>query len=797
MAATAAVVSLTALPSGPAGAQSANPGGFSDVTADAYYAAPVTDLAARGVFAGTECDDGFCPAAPMDRKTMAVWIVRVLDGADPRPVTLSRFDDVDAASFHAPFIERMAELEITTGCGDGSGFCPDRSVTRAQMAAFISRAHKLPEGPDPGFGDIGADVWYSVYVARLAASGITVGCDDGTVFCPDRETTRGQMAAFLHRAETRAADPQVPESFSIPQGPRGNDTLISAARGRTCAVRLDSGVACWGSDSLRERFALAGLRNVVAISLSDDPNLGLHACALHSDGTISCWGAGGDGQLGQGDTNDYYLPVTVPGISDAVAVSAGASHTCALHRDGGVSCWGRNHHSQLGDGTTRPSYSPQRVPGLSDAVTVAVSSGLSCAVHRDGSLWCWGWPVTSEEADSGPRRFEGPAAFTSVSLGWTYLCATSVAGDVYCWLNGDTPAQAYRFPNLADVVQVSAGFQNVCGLHRDGGVSCVGRNDAGEIGDGSTTYRDQPVRLVGITDAVAVSLAVGDPGVNPHACALHADGSASCWGANGSGQLGDGTTDNRLVPTRANPVATIPAEQAPTTADELLKAWMEALVQEREAQYPWIRVAWDRARDRTEAIQSVGVAGRVFHYCYASARGFGCAVEDMHISELSAGTAVHELLHVYDLHTGLATGKAWGAVQLYFATTYPGCWADGDTNGAEILADTVSHVMVPDAWLTYYQSSGCPALPAPSEPTAEAEQVVLQGLAGQVPDWYRDNITNGAELWAAWLRGPSLPALANLKDEFGGLCSTDWLTYPLDPQRFPPADTNPFRDGGC
>ena len=99
--------------------------------------------------------------------------------------------------------------------------------------------------------------------------------------------------------------------------------------------------------------------------------------------------------------------------------------------------------------------------------------------------------------------------------------------------------------------------------------------------------------------------------------------------------------------------------------------------------------------------------------------------------------------------------------------------------------------MVPGAWLTYYNSDGCPTLPV------EAEQVVLQGLAGQVPDWYTENITNGAELWAAWLRGPSLPALANLAGEFGGLCSTEWITYPFDPERFPPADSSPFKDGGC
>ena len=166
------------------------------------------------------------------------------------------------------------------------------------------------------------------------------------------------------------------------------------------------------------------------------------------------------------------------------------------------------------------------------------------------------------------------------------------------------------------------------------------------------------------------------------------------------------------------------------------------------------------------------------------------------MTEISLGV-IHELAHVYDLHTGLAPSSAWGAVQLYFATTYRGCFAGTDFHGVEILADTVLHVMVPHAWLTYYESPGCPTLPEGSKPTLEAEQVVLSGLAGEVPNWYRENITNGAELWAAWLRGPSLPALANLAGEFGGLCSTDWITHPLDPARFPPAPSNPFKDGGC
>jgi len=178
----------------------AQPGGFGDVAEGTYYSVPVAALAESGVFAGTECDDGFCPDDPIDRKTMAVWVVRVLDGADPAAVTESRFDDVDAASFHAPFVERLAELGVTGGCGDGSGFCPDQTVSRAQMAVFLTRAYGLPAGADPGFADVPGDAWYVAAVSSLAASGITGGCGDGSGFCPQDDTSRAQMATFIHRA---------------------------------------------------------------------------------------------------------------------------------------------------------------------------------------------------------------------------------------------------------------------------------------------------------------------------------------------------------------------------------------------------------------------------------------------------------------------------------------------------------------------------------------------------------------------------------------------------------------------
>ena len=183
----------------------AQPGGFGDVIEGAYFSDSVAELAAMGVFDGTECDAGFCPHDPIDRKTMAVWTVRVVTGQDPPAVSESRFDDVDAGGFHAPFIERLAQLRITRGCGESTRFCPDDTVIRAQTAAFLSRAFSLPDGPDPGFGDVASDAWYAADVAALAASGITTGCGD-TVFCPDDDTTRAQMATFLHRSLRWAAD---------------------------------------------------------------------------------------------------------------------------------------------------------------------------------------------------------------------------------------------------------------------------------------------------------------------------------------------------------------------------------------------------------------------------------------------------------------------------------------------------------------------------------------------------------------------------------------------------------------
>ena len=230
--AAAVAVAAVALLAGPVAAQDAGP--YPDTPADAWYAPAVGALAGDGVFAGTGCDAGFCPDEAMDRATMAVWVVRVLDGADPAPVGSTRFADVGADHRHSAFIERLAELGVTSGCGDGSVFCPGGTVTRAEMAVFLARAFDLPEGPDPGFGDVAADAWYASDVARLAASGVTSGCGDGSVFCPGGTVTRAEMAVFLARAlgltTTPTTQPRL--AYAVRTSRHRSMVLVCRQRGR-------------------------------------------------------------------------------------------------------------------------------------------------------------------------------------------------------------------------------------------------------------------------------------------------------------------------------------------------------------------------------------------------------------------------------------------------------------------------------------------------------------------------------------------------------------------------------------
>ncbi len=195
--------------------------GFSDL-GDGVHAPAVRALAAEGVFEGTECGQGlFCPEEPVRRSTMAVWLVRVLDGVDPVG-SGSRFSDVDPDAWWAPYVERLAVLGVTLGCAtEPARYCPSDSVTRGQMATFLTRAFALEPAPPFGFVDIEGNT-HTVSIDALAAAGVTLGCATGPArYCPSDSVTRGQMATFL----TRAIERGQPGAGSGPGLDEGADVL--------------------------------------------------------------------------------------------------------------------------------------------------------------------------------------------------------------------------------------------------------------------------------------------------------------------------------------------------------------------------------------------------------------------------------------------------------------------------------------------------------------------------------------------------------------------------------------------
>jgi len=165
---------------------------FDDVSTDHVFAGEIVGLNALRITSGCTMAD-FCPDRPVTRGEMAAFLVRALSLPS---VTGDPFTDDDGHTLEAE-IASLAASGITSGCSAAS-FCPNRPVTRGEMAAFLTRGFDLVAGAGLAFGDVEGH-FFQAEIASLAASGITSGCS-AISFCPNRPVTRGEMAAFLIRA---------------------------------------------------------------------------------------------------------------------------------------------------------------------------------------------------------------------------------------------------------------------------------------------------------------------------------------------------------------------------------------------------------------------------------------------------------------------------------------------------------------------------------------------------------------------------------------------------------------------
>ncbi|MFI5228836.1 MAG: RCC1 domain-containing protein [Gemmatimonadales bacterium] len=253
--------------------------------------------------------------------------------------------------------------------------------------------------------------------------------------------------------------------------------------------------------------------------------------------------------------------IAAPKLPDAPlaasSVATGFGFTCALTAAGKPYCWGANGDGEIGDSTFVPHLVPSAALTTQTFVAIYAGNTTACALDHSGTAWCWGddpsQPGVAVSLLYTPRVVQAPAAFGSLTVGRKFACGLDGAGNAYCWGEnrsgqlgvGDKAAHAsptrvkggLRFTSLA------AGFFTACGVTSDGAAHCWGDNTYGELGTGDTLSASQPRLVAGGHRFASLS------GGSTHQCGVARDGTAFCWGSNASGQLGDGTGTTRVLPT--------------------------------------------------------------------------------------------------------------------------------------------------------------------------------------------------------------------------------------------------------
>jgi alpha-tubulin suppressor-like RCC1 family protein len=331
----------------------------------------------------------------------------------------------------------------------------------------------------------------------------------------------------------------------------GGPTVLAAGRDFSCVVVAGGDVSCWGDDSAGQLgdggapagphvpAVVAGLSNVSSLSA-----LWQHACGLSTSGLLTCWGANDRGQIGDGSTagprpptlvNDPAAPTPLPMFRQ---VATGSAHTCALSAND-VYCWGDNGQGQIDQmGSNLPIPTPEAVAGVTDPNGLAAGAQHTCVVSTGGDVSCWG-------SNASGQRDGMMSNAVAIYAGANLSCAVGEDAALFCW--GDnhtgqlaigseiiraTPAQV---PGLAHVGALAAGGAHNCATADDAdgarALFCWGADGSGQLGNGSLVDAPAPARLPALQPTI---IAAG----SAHTCAVQADRQLRCWGSGAAGQLG-------------------------------------------------------------------------------------------------------------------------------------------------------------------------------------------------------------------------------------------------------------------
>ena len=421
---------------------------------------------------------------------------------------------------------------------------------------------------------------------------------------------------------------------SLITGATPNVEPVSVGLLTACSVTASGGVNCWGDNSsgqlgdgtLTSRpypmpalgntgFPLTGVASVSVGTAS--------ACALTTGGGVVCWGDDQYYQLGDdGDSPRGYTTGLPMGGFDAsprvslyagqvfglgagiVEVSVGNTFACALTSQAGVLCWGDDSLGQLGDdqmlavdrcgaadelcspwpipvqglasnlggfdGNSEPLNNGTNLTATGTATTISTGDWFVCVATTSGTAECWG---TNQDEQLGlgaegltesliPVQLEGLGGVTAVAAGATFACASTQDGGISCWGDnefgelGNTGAAPGGNPmpvvvqNLTSSIAVFAGGNSACAVPLSGGLVCWGENYYGQLGNGVTSSNPTPPGVVtGLTltaSEVVLNRAAVSVGYES-ACAVNASGVLECWGDDSAGEVGNNVTTSTPI----------------------------------------------------------------------------------------------------------------------------------------------------------------------------------------------------------------------------------------------------------